>query len=144
MVNKMLIEQRLSFILECYNQLIGFAEKTREEFLADKTLIAATESYLRRILESIFDIGRHILAKSGRVDLAQEYKGIAKGLGELKVVDQDLSEKLVQMAGYRNRLVHLYNLVTDEELYHIIKNDLGDIRDFIKSVSDYVAIHNLK
>lgn len=142
MINKMLIEQRLNFILEYHNQLTKFAEKTREEFLADKTLIAATESYLRRILESIFDIGRHILAKSARIDLAQEYKGIAKGLGELKVVDQELSEKLIQMAGYRNRLVQLYNLVTDEELYQIIKNDLGDIRDFIKCVSDYVDSHN--
>ena len=142
MINKMLIEQRLSFILECYNQLIKFAEKTREEFLADKTLIAATESYLRRILESIFDIGRHILAKNTRVDLAQEYKGIAKGLGELKVVNQDLSKKLVQMAGYRNRLVHLYNLVTDEELYYIIKNDLGDIREFIKCINNYIVTHN--
>ena len=128
MINKTLIGQRLSLILEYYNQLAKFAEKTREEFLADKILVAATESYLRRILESIFDIGRHILAKNTRVDLAQEYKGIAKGLGELKVVNQDLSKKLVQMAGYRNRLVHLYNLVTDEELYYIIKNDLGDIR----------------
>jgi uncharacterized protein YutE (UPF0331/DUF86 family) len=139
MINKTLIGQRLSLILEYYSQLAKFAEKTREEFLADKILVAATESYLRRILESIFDIGRHILAKNTRVDLAQEYKGIAKGLGELKVVNQDLSKKLVQMAGYRNRLVHLYNLVTDEELYHIIKNDLGDIKDFIKCVSDYIA-----
>jgi|SRR5690554_667684 uncharacterized protein YutE (UPF0331/DUF86 family) len=139
MINKTLIEQRLGFILEYHNQLAKFAEKTREEFLADKILVAATESYLRRILESIFDIGRHILAKNTRVDLAQEYKGIAKGLGELKVVNQDLSKKLVQMAGYRNRLVHLYNLVTDEELYNIIKNDLGDIKDFIKYISDYIA-----
>lgn len=139
MINKTLIEQRFGFILEYHNQLAKFAEKTREEFLADKILVAATESYLRRILESIFDIGRHILAKNTRVDLAQEYKGIAKGLGELKVVNQDLSKKLVQMAGYRNRLVHLYNLVTDEELYNIIKNDLGDIKDFIKYISDYIA-----
>ena len=67
MINKMLIGQRLDFILEYHNQLTKFAEKTREEFLADKTLIAATESYLRRILESVFDIGRHILAKSERI-----------------------------------------------------------------------------
>ncbi len=142
MINKTLIGQRLSLILEYYNQLAKFAEKTREEFLADKILVAATESYLRRILESIFDIGRHILAKNTRVDLAQEYKGIAKGLGELKVVNQDLSKKLVQMAGYRNRLVHLYNLVTDEELYYIIKNDLGDIREFIKCINNYIVTHN--
>jgi len=35
----------------------------------------------------------------------------AKGLFELGIVDKDLEEKLIQMAGYRNRLVHMYHLV---------------------------------
>ncbi|WP_236608264.1 DUF86 domain-containing protein [Dictyoglomus thermophilum] len=34
-----------------------------------------------------------------------EYKSIAKGLVEVGVADKDLGEKLVQMVGYRNRLV---------------------------------------
>ena len=37
---------------------------SQEEFLADKRNPAVTESYLRRCLEAVFDLSRHILAKS--------------------------------------------------------------------------------
>lgn len=67
-----------------------------------------------------------------------EYKSIAKGLVEVGVVDKDLGEKLVQMAGYRNRLVHMYNLITEEGLYEIIKNNLKDIKEFISAVKRYL------
>jgi len=46
----------------------------------NKINTAAGESFLRRILEAIFDIGRHILAKRGHLDLSSEYKSIVKGL----------------------------------------------------------------
>lgn len=36
---------------------------TESEFLADSRMVAAGESFLRRCLEALFDIGRHILAK---------------------------------------------------------------------------------
>jgi uncharacterized protein YutE (UPF0331/DUF86 family) len=110
-----------------------------EEFVADDIKSAAAESYVRRSLEAAFDIGRHLLAKSGRVELASEYKSIARGLAELGVVDQDLGATLVQMAGYRNRLVHLYHLVSVEELYTILDKNLDDIRKFIRQVRDFVG-----
>jgi len=75
----------------------------------------------------MFDIGRHILAKSGKMDMAAEYKAIAKGLGDIGAVGTALSEKLVQMAGYRSRLVYMYHIVSDEELYDIITTELDDI-----------------
>ena len=37
--------------------------QNKEKFLASKHNIAAAESYLRRSLEALFDIGRHILTK---------------------------------------------------------------------------------
>ncbi len=43
------------------------------------------------------------------------------------------------MAGYRNRLVHMYNMVTEEELYEILQADLDDLREFVKQVRDYLA-----
>jgi len=110
----------------------------REEFLRDKDKTAAAESYLRRALEAIFDLGRHILAKTGGIDLAGEYKAVARGLAQRKVVDEELGRKLVEMAGYRNRLVHLYHEVTDAELYEILSADLGDIRAFIREVDEFV------
>jgi Protein of unknown function DUF86. len=85
-------------------------------------------------LEAIFDIGRHILAKTGNIDLSTEYKAIAKGLGEKGFVSSETSKNLVEMAGYRNRMVHLYNMVSEEELYSIITSELKDIEKFITEI----------
>jgi len=73
------------------------------------------------------------------MDLSTEYKSIAKGLGEIGIINKELSEKLAQMAGYRNRLVHLYNLISDEELYNIITSDLKDIEDFVSAIKKYIS-----
>ena len=42
------------------------------------------------------------------------------------------------MSGYRNRMVHLYNLVTDEELYEIITSNLKDIEEFVSEIKKKV------
>ena len=111
----------------------------KEEFVAEEDTVTASESYLRRSLEAIFDIGRHILAKNGGTDLATEYKSIAKGLGYKKIISAHLSEVLIDMAGYRNRLVYLYHVINSDELYDILYNDLGDIEQFIKEIQAYLT-----
>ncbi len=72
------------------------------------------------------------------MELSAEYKSIARGLGEREVVSASLSETLVDMAGYRNRLVYLYYQIGDEELYDIIQNHIPDIREFVKQVYRYI------
>lgn len=134
----MLVEQRLVLISDNLRELERLAQTPPEDFLADPIRTAAAESYLRRSLEAVFDAGRHILAKIGAVDLASEYKGIARGLGEKGVVSEALGEKLLQMAGYRNRLVHLYHEVGNEELYDILSRDLGDLKAFIREIRAYL------
>ncbi len=76
---------------------------------------------------------------TGHVDLAGEYKAIASGLVLHHVIDESLGASLVQMAGYRNRLTHLYHEVSNEELHAILETDLGDIRDFIAQIKDFLV-----
>lgn len=139
MINKTLITERLILIDGYLKELRELALLDRDTFRNDKKNGAAAESFLRRSLEAIFDIGRHILANTGKIDLSAEYKAIARGLSDLKVIDLNLSQKLVQMAGYRNRLVHMYHIINDEELYDIITTDLGDVASFIAAVKKYLA-----
>ncbi len=138
MLNKEFINERLLLIDSFLKELYELASLDKDSFIFEKRNTAACESFLRRTLEAIFDIGRHILAKTGYIDMATEYKSIAKGLVEIKVVDKRLGEKLVQIAGYRNRLVHMYNLVSDEELYQIIQSDLKDIEEFVSSIKRFI------
>ena len=106
--------------------------------LSQKRNTAAAESFLRRTIEAIFDIGRHILAKTDHIDLSTEYKSIARGLIATGIVDKKLGGTLIQMAGYRNRLVHMYNIISDEELYLVIQSNTKDIENFVSEVKKYL------
>jgi len=110
---------------------------TKEEFLSDKKNPPFVESYLRRSLEVVFDISRHILSKTyGFKEI--EYKAIAREMGKRGVISEKLAVGLYKMAGYRNRLVHFYKEVTSEELFEIITNDLGDFDQFSKEIVSFI------
>jgi len=139
MVNRTLILDRLDLLKEYLTELKKIRDLPKQQVINDSLYLAAVESYLRRSLEVIFDLGRHILAKTGKSELALEYKSIANGLMEAGIVNNNLGEKLVLMAGYRNRLVHLYNLVSKEELMEIIEHDLGDLEEFLQQIYQYIG-----
>jgi len=135
-LNTKLIEDRIGFINESIAKLKGFSKLNEEDFLEDDRP-AATESYLRRSLEAVFDIGRHIIAKSAGKGIV-EYKEIANALGQKRVITKNLAERLRLMAGYRNRLVHFYHEITDKELYSILKNNLSDIENYVKEIGTFI------
>jgi uncharacterized protein YutE (UPF0331/DUF86 family) len=110
------------------------------EFLADPRMVAAGESFLRRGLEALFDIGRHVLAK-GFGDPAADYKAIAQRLGDHSVIEPSQVERLRAMAGYRNRLVHFYDEVTPAELYRILTGHAGDLREILAAFRAWIAAH---
>lgn len=131
------IEKNISLIQEFLSSLREFSAMTEAEFLSDKRNPASAESYLRRSLEAVFDIGRHILAKSyGFKEL--EYKKIALELGEKGFVDKEYAKLLLKMAGYRNRMVHLYHEISPKEIYEILKNHLLDIDRFVLEISWFI------
>ncbi len=137
-MNRLLIQNRLALISDYLVQMERLSKKPKDSFLRNKDSIAAAESYLRRSLEAIFDIGRHIIAKQGGIELSTEYKSIARGLGDKKIISRKLQNMLTQMAGYRNRLVHLYHMINDEELYEILQHDLPDIGLFITEINNFI------
>jgi uncharacterized protein YutE (UPF0331/DUF86 family) len=135
-LNTKLIEDRLGFIVESIVKLERLSHIEETDFISnDRPAIA--ESYLRRSLEAMFDIGRHILAKTAGKAVV-EYKQIAVTLGHKGVITKEFSERLTLMAGYRNRLVHFYHEVTDKELYQILKINLSDIKNFVKEIKTFI------
>ena len=58
--------------------------ETLEFFQADRRNPTAAEFYLRRALEAMFDLGRHILAK-GFGQAVSEFKEIARVLVQLRL-----------------------------------------------------------
>jgi uncharacterized protein YutE (UPF0331/DUF86 family) len=113
---------------------------TPDEFVRNPHTPASAESYLRRGLEALLDLGRHILAKGfGRA--ANEYKAVARELGAVGVLDAAAAERLEQMAGYRNRLVHFYDEVSVQELYEICTEGTVDIERITGTLEQWIRDH---
>jgi len=133
-----IVAERAAWIREMLAGIRSLPLASYEEFTADPRNPAAAESFLRRALEALLDLGRHVLAK--RFALAPtEYKEIASGLVECRVLDSARGEKLREMAGFRNRMVHFYHRVTTEELYRICTQDVYDIESVLTAILDWTA-----
>lgn len=141
-LNIKLIEDRLGFINKAVARLKRLSYIDERDFLDDDNP-AIAESYLRRSLGAIFDIGRHIIAKTAGKGIV-EYKEIASALGDRGVITKQLAERLRLMAGYRNRLVHFYHEVNDRELYLITKSNLADIEGFVKEMKTFIESYRQK
>lgn len=111
-----------------------------EDFVEGPHIPAAAESYLRRALEALLDLGRHMLAEGfGRA--TSEYKEIADELQSVGVLTFEESQLLREMAGYRNRLVHFYNDVAVEELYEICTQYLSDVERVADALEHWIREH---
>ena len=109
------VAQRVGWVRTMLEGLRALPLQTEEEFRADPRNAAAAESFLRRALEALIDLGRHVLAKGfGRA--VPEHKEVASALVEGGVLTATEGEVLRQLAGYRNRMVHFYQEVSDAEL----------------------------
>lgn len=94
MVNKSRVVSRLAFIENTLKEMNSLGSMEKDVFLKDKTKSAAAESFLRRSLEAIFDVGRHLLVHEGWHEYSMEYKSIARGIAEKSIVPGNLLGKL--------------------------------------------------
>ena len=109
-------------------------------FLAAPATVAAAESYLRRALEAVLDLGRHVLAKGfGRPVV--EYKEIATRLAECGVLGAEEATLLRDMAGYRNRMVHFYDEVGASEIFAIAAGRIVEVERVLDVMVAWIGTH---
>ena len=136
-IDEKVIAQRARWIREAIAALKELPLSDQQAFLGNKHNIAAAESYLRRSLEALFDVGRHILAK-GFAYPATEYKEIASGLFEKFVIGKADADLMRKMAGYRNRMVHFYHEISSEELLDICLNHTDEIDRLLEQMLQWL------
>lgn len=121
------VRDRLEYLGGCLEELRALPAGSLEEFRADRRTPRAADSLLRHGTQALFDVARHLLAKGFGLG-SLEYKEISREAAERGLVrDGDLARRFTEIAGYRNRLVHHYEDVTPEELFEIVRRDLGDL-----------------
>ncbi len=74
-------------------------------------------------------------------DAPAEYKLVAAKLGDRGVLDDEEAAVFVRMAGYRNRLVHFYDRVSEAELYDICTARLAEVKRVLRALHRWIRKH---
>ncbi len=137
-INNEKISQRIADIAKAFNELKKYEEMDVKEFLADENNFLLASYWLRLGIEAVLTIATHILSRLPQNGKDKDYTQVLISLGDYGVIPQEFSQKIRGMAGYRNRLVHLYWEVKPEELLAIIKENLNDFEEFIKYIKNFI------
>lgn len=121
------IEKSLTILKE-------FSLKRREEVISDLKILGSIKYYLIVAIEACIDISNHIIAKE-HLGVPQTYSDCFKILQANNIISNQLAQKLINMAKFRNLLVHLYWDINDKKIYEILQSELDDFKEFIKQIS---------
>jgi len=111
---------------------------TLDELQKSADDMAIAERNLHLAVQNMLDIGAHILSGAGLNDFEQ-YKDIPRKLAQHGVIDRQLGERLADLAGFRNILVHAYIKVRVDIVHNKLQTCLDDFRDFATAVKPYLS-----
>lgn len=97
----------------------------------------ATERLLQITIGAVMDICA-MLVKELRLGLPSVEEDFLEKLKE-NVLEPSLVEKLKEMKGFRNILVHGYSKIEDERVFEIIGKKLEDFQDFRMEVLEFLG-----
>lgn len=142
------MDERILEHLKRLNQyrlrLLEMKQLTRDEFLNDDLRQAAVERLLHLAIESCLNIGNRLVSLfqfEKAVETPETYADVFKGLYLLGVVDEGFSKRLVEMAKFRNRLVHAYWDLDKETVYQILQSCAVDFKLFQENTIDFLNKH---
>ncbi len=120
-----------SEILAALERLEDLKGLSGDNFLSDPHKIGSAKYSLIVAIEGMIDLCNHIIAKNN-YRVPEDYADTFRILAERGVIDEEYANTLIRMARFRNRLVHIYWDVDDNELYRIMQTRLQDIREFLQ------------
>jgi uncharacterized protein YutE (UPF0331/DUF86 family) len=142
------MDERILDHLKRLNQyhlrLLELKQMPRDEFLKDALRQAAVERLLHLAIESCLNIGNRLVSLfqfKKPVDTPETYADVFKALHQLGVVDEGFSQRLVEMAKFRNRLVHAYWDIDPEAVYEILQSCTGDFQLFQRKAVEFLNTH---
>ena len=132
-LDRELLLRRCDEITDACERLERIAAIPKDSFLADQDTRDIASYRLLVAIEASLNICYHVCSKQ-LTKVPENYAQCFELLGEAGIISVELSNTLQRMARFRNLLVHVYYHVDDEQLYEIIGNHLGDLRQFCNAI----------
>ena len=111
----------------------------REELLRDPDKVGSAKYHFIVSIEAAIDICNHVISKNG-YRAPEDYADSFLVLAEQGAFEGDFSKALQEMARFRNRLVHLYWAIDDDQLYEILQTRMQDFKTFLDCVARFLDL----
>ena len=108
-----------------------------EEYSQDLIKRRACEKTIEVAIDSLIDVCAMIVS-SERLGMPSNEESIIDILVEKNVLDREFGEKLKDMKGFRNILVHRYAHIDDRIVYANFTDYLDDFNKFKRAIESYM------
>lgn len=134
------IQLRVEEIESAVESIRQYSSIPEDDFWEDRRDILSVEQLLLRAIEAVGGICLHIAAKKTQKG-AENIAHCFEILRDNNLINETFCEDLIQMARFRNLLIHQYRKIDERKIYEYVKSNLGDFEKFIASVRQ-IAVFN--
>ncbi len=111
----------------------------KENFLTDPDKVSSAKYNFVVAIESAIDICNHIISQNS-YRIPDDYADTFQVMGEKAAFNKNFVNDLKEMAKFRNRLIHLYAEVDDEQIYNILLSRLDDFKTFLDGIAVFLKL----
>ncbi len=126
MIRPEIIRRRLEKLDEYLAILRQLQRYSYDEFAANPERYGSAERFLHLAIESLNDLGNHVIAESGLCTV-EWYSDIPSRLCEAGVISTEMRDVWIRMIGFRNILVHDYLKIDRSIVFHVLQENLNDL-----------------
>jgi uncharacterized protein YutE (UPF0331/DUF86 family)/predicted nucleotidyltransferase len=121
--------------------LRGKAVTPRELYGRSRDIQAIVERRLQTAIESCINVGNHLIARLGLRPPA-EYADVFRALAEAKILPGELAQQMMDMARFRNLLVHVYWALDHERVYDSLSGRVTTLEAFSRHIALWLKEHD--
>ncbi len=136
MVNQDKIRDKIQVINDNLAKLKIIKLKSLNEFLESPFLADAAIRLLQVSIEAMLDISHHLVSRK-HLGTPKSYRETIEILTRDGILPQGKLQTFIMMVKFRNRAVHLYDKINNEEVYQIICTHLSGFDDFIGAMIQF-------
>ncbi|MEZ8220332.1 Uncharacterized conserved protein YutE, UPF0331/DUF86 family [Candidatus Fervidibacteria bacterium JGI MDM2 JNZ-1-D12] len=131
------VTEFLRLISEDVRDLEARKDVPEQVYIESREIQAVVERRLQTAIESCINIGNHVVARLG-LRAPKDYADVFIILAEAQVLPNDLAQRMMDMARFRNLLVHLYWGIDHKRVYESLPQRIEILKAFVKRIAEWM------
>lgn len=138
MVDRTLVLRKIADLDQYLAQIQDYAATTVEQYAQDWKTQRIVERTLQMMVETCLDIAGHVIADQ-QLRVPDNYADSFKVLNENEIIGDRLLKPMVEMARFRNIIVHHYDKIDPPIVVNILRKHLKDFTRFKNAILEHLG-----